>query len=185
MNCTTVWFSTLKLSFARYLSWCCTMCINEEAINLTCLERRIPHKNSRHKGKTRGVNLLAWWMIPRTVFSRWPTSFGLDRNISSILSSCARIFRSRGKFFLFVYIYGFIEVTRVQNNWVSSFQNFLQQSVILEKKGIKVGFLGYCDVYFQKTHHDSCLKIRKTYKAGPAIYSNRIAKRDVQHLKVK
>ncbi|XP_028405176.1 uncharacterized protein LOC114527664 [Dendronephthya gigantea] len=56
-----------------------------------------------------------------------------------------------------------------------------QRSVILEKKGVKIGFLGYCDVYFRT--RDSCSKIRKTYDAGPAIYSNRIAERDVQHLK--
>ena len=51
-----------------------------------------------------------------------------------------------------------------------------QRSVILEKKGIKVGFLGYCDF---------CLKVRKTYKAGAAIYRNDIAERDVRNLKRK
>ncbi|CAB3991400.1 Hypothetical predicted protein, partial [Paramuricea clavata] len=52
-----------------------------------------------------------------------------------------------------------------------------QRSLIQTKEGIKVGFLGYC--YIQ-----SCFSVRKKYKAGPAIYSDHIAKRDVLQLKV-
>lgn len=54
----------------------------------------------------------------------------------------------------------------------------LQQSLILKNKGIKIGFLGYCDV-------PSCLTLRKKYKTGPAVYTDPIAQRDVRRLKVR
>ena len=58
--------------------------------------------------------------------------------------------------------------------------------MIVEKKGITMGFLGYCDVvYFTpKDKVSGCYKIRKAYKAGPVPYSNHSAARDVKNLKV-
>ena len=55
----------------------------------------------------------------------------------------------------------------------------LQQYIILKKKGIKIGFLGYCYLYT-----GGCSAVRKMYKAGPAIYRDHIAQRDVRQLKV-
>ena len=55
---------------------------------------------------------------------------------------------------------------------------FLQQPLILKNKGIKIGFLGYCDI-------PRCVTVRKKYKAGPAVYSDLIAQRDVRQLKVR
>ena len=61
----------------------------------------------------------------------------------------------------------------------------LQESVILKKKGIKLGFLGYCDIRPIRSEFADCLAIRKGYKAGAAAYSDRIAQRDVRQLKVR
>jgi hypothetical protein len=70
------------------------------------------------------------------------------------------------------------------NTYIIRFLLFLQRSLIQTKKGIKVGFLGYSDVLQGPKNLQSCLSVRKTYNAGPAIYSAHIAKRDVLQLKV-
>lgn len=61
----------------------------------------------------------------------------------------------------------------------------LKESVILKKKGIKLGFLGYCDIQPTRPEFADCLAVRKRYKAGAAVYSDRIAQRDVRQLKVR
>ncbi|XP_073238204.1 capsule biosynthesis protein CapA-like isoform X1 [Porites lutea] len=55
-----------------------------------------------------------------------------------------------------------------------------QEPLILEAKGIKIGFLGYCD---SPSYKQNCTQIRKLYNAGPAIYSDVIAARDVNNLR--
>ena len=56
----------------------------------------------------------------------------------------------------------------------------MQEPLILEAKGIKIGFLGYCD---SPSYKQNCTQIRKLYNAGPAIYSDVIATRDVNNLR--
>lgn len=56
----------------------------------------------------------------------------------------------------------------------------MQEPLILEAKGIKIGFLGYCD---SPSYKQNCTEIRKLYNAGPAIYSDVIATRDVNNLR--
>ena len=56
----------------------------------------------------------------------------------------------------------------------------MQEPLILEAKGIKIGFLGYCD---SPSYKQNCTEIRKLYNAGPAIYSDVIAARDVNNLR--
>ena len=56
----------------------------------------------------------------------------------------------------------------------------MQEPLILEAKGIKIGFLGYCD---SPSYKQNCTQIRKLYNAGPAIYSDVIAARDVNNLR--
>ena len=57
----------------------------------------------------------------------------------------------------------------------------LQKPLILEAKGIKIGFLGYCDT--PSMMGLNCTEIRKLFNAGPAVYSDVIATRDVSNLK--
>ena len=56
----------------------------------------------------------------------------------------------------------------------------LQKPLILEVKGIKIGFLGYCNT---SAIGLNCTEIRKLFNAGPAVYSDVIATRDVSNLK--
>ena len=57
----------------------------------------------------------------------------------------------------------------------------LQKPLILEVKGIKIGFLSYCDT--SSMMGLNCTEIRKLFNAGPAVYSDVIATRDVSNLK--
>ena len=57
-----------------------------------------------------------------------------------------------------------------------------QEPLILERKGIKIGFLGYCDTP-SPTIKKNCTEMRMLFNSGPAIYGDDIATRDVQHLK--
>ena len=57
-----------------------------------------------------------------------------------------------------------------------------QEPLILERKGIKIGFLGYCDTP-SPTIKKNCTEMRMLFNSGPAIYRDDIATRDVQHLK--
>ena len=50
----------------------------------------------------------------------------------------------------------------------------------MELRGIKIGFLGYCDsvpVYI------NCTEMRMLFSSGPAVYRDDIATRDVNKLK--
>lgn len=49
----------------------------------------------------------------------------------------------------------------------------------MKKKGIKIGFLGYCYLYTRQ-----CSTVRKLYKAGAPFYSDVVAQQDVGQLKV-
>ena len=51
----------------------------------------------------------------------------------------------------------------------------------MEAKGIKIGFLGYCDS--PSSSDKNCSEIRKMFSAGPAVYSEVIAIRDVNNLR--
>jgi len=51
----------------------------------------------------------------------------------------------------------------------------------VEAKGIKIGFLGYCDS--PSSSDKNCSEIRKMFSAGPAVYSEVIAIRDVNNLR--
>ena len=51
----------------------------------------------------------------------------------------------------------------------------------MEAKGIKIGFLGYCDS--PSSSGKNCTEMRKLFKSGPAIYTDDIATRDVNSLK--
>ena len=60
----------------------------------------------------------------------------------------------------------------------------LQEPVIIEVKGLRVGFLGYC--YIELVYNtDNCEEVRRRYSAGPAIYRYDIAARDIKNLKVR
>ena len=52
----------------------------------------------------------------------------------------------------------------------------------MTKNGIKIGFLGYCEI---ETGYKSknCSEMRLLFNAGPAVYQDDIATRDVQKLK--
>ena len=52
--------------------------------------------------------------------------------------------------------------------------------MILERNGIKIGFLGYCDII---SKNKNCTEIRMLFSSGPAIYRDDIATRDVNKLK--
>ena len=56
----------------------------------------------------------------------------------------------------------------------------LQDPLILEAKGIKIGFLGYCDI---PSKNKNCTEMRMLYNSGPAIYTDDIATRDVNNLR--
>ncbi|EDO29397.1 predicted protein, partial [Nematostella vectensis] len=61
--------------------------------------------------------------------------------------------------------------------------------LIVKVKGIKVGFLGYCNVIHNdmsaNSHFDTCRRRRGSLLAGPAIYSPQSASRDINRLKDK
>jgi len=57
----------------------------------------------------------------------------------------------------------------------------LQKPLILEVKGIKIGFLGYCDS--PSANELNCTEIRRQFNVGPAAYSDVIATKDVSNLK--
>ena len=63
---------------------------------------------------------------------------------------------------------------------IVKFAFLLKEPLILDKKGIKIGFLGYCD---HVPDYPNCTAMRKLYKSGPAIYRDDIATRDVNKLK--
>jgi len=55
-------------------------------------------------------------------------------------------------------------------------------------KDIKIGFLGYCDIFIIITStrfHYTCPMRQGDSKAGPAMYSDENATRDVKALKVR
>ncbi|KAK2570293.1 Capsule biosynthesis protein CapA [Acropora cervicornis] len=52
--------------------------------------------------------------------------------------------------------------------------------LIVEVKGTKIGFLGYCDT---PSVNENCTGMRKIFKAGAAVYTDDIAARDVRNLK--
>ena len=56
----------------------------------------------------------------------------------------------------------------------------LQDPLILEAKGIKIGFLGYCDI---PSVNKNCTQMRMLFNSGPAIYREDIATREVNKLK--
>ncbi|XP_078377998.1 capsule biosynthesis protein CapA-like [Oculina patagonica] len=55
-----------------------------------------------------------------------------------------------------------------------------QEPLILERNGIKIGFLGYCDMI---SINKNCTEMRMLFNSGPAIYRDDIATRDVNKLK--
>jgi len=64
---------------------------------------------------------------------------------------------------------------------------FPQVPLIVKVKNIKIGFLGYCDVFSiedPKTFHYTCVVRQGKLNAGPALYSDEVATRDVNALKV-
>ena len=58
----------------------------------------------------------------------------------------------------------------------------LQEPLILERNGLKIGFLGYCD---DVLHHgkNNCTGIRSLFTSGPAVYQDAIATNDIMKLK--
>ncbi|XP_074624090.1 capsule biosynthesis protein CapA-like [Acropora palmata] len=58
--------------------------------------------------------------------------------------------------------------------------NSSQKPLIVEVKGTKIGFLGYCDT---PSVNENCTGMRKIFKAGAAVYTDDIAARDVRNLK--
>ena len=51
----------------------------------------------------------------------------------------------------------------------------------MTKNGIKIGFLGYCE--FETDYNfKNCSEMRLLFNAGPAVYRDDIAARDVQRL---
>ena len=56
----------------------------------------------------------------------------------------------------------------------------LQEPLILERRGIKIGFLGYCD---PKPAYINCTEMRMLFNSGSAVYRDDIATRDVNNLK--
>ncbi|KAL9967844.1 hypothetical protein ACROYT_G026142 [Oculina patagonica] len=55
-----------------------------------------------------------------------------------------------------------------------------QEPLILERNGIRIGFLAYCDIFISKIN---CTEVRMLFNSGPAIYRDDIATRDVNKLK--
>jgi len=55
-----------------------------------------------------------------------------------------------------------------------------QDPLILERRGIKIGFLGYCD---SPSINKNCTEMRMLFNSGPAAYRDDIATRDVNKLK--
>ena len=50
----------------------------------------------------------------------------------------------------------------------------------MERNGIKIGFLGYCDII---SVNKNCTEMRMLFNSGPAIYRDDIATKDVNKLK--
>ena len=50
----------------------------------------------------------------------------------------------------------------------------------MERNGIKIGFLGYCDII---SINKNCTEMRMLFNSGPAVYRDDIATRDVHNLK--
>ncbi|XP_058940460.2 capsule biosynthesis protein CapA isoform X1 [Pocillopora verrucosa] len=65
-----------------------------------------------------------------------------------------------------------------------SFGDYLssQEPLIMKKKGITFGFLGYCDM---PSPFKNCSQMRMLFTSGPAIYRDDVATRDVNKLKAK
>ncbi|XP_074624450.1 capsule biosynthesis protein CapA-like [Acropora palmata] len=61
--------------------------------------------------------------------------------------------------------------------WTSS-----QKPLILEVKGTKIGFLGYCDSP-SVDMYKNCTEMRMFFNSGPAVYTDDIATRDVHSLR--
>ncbi|XP_067021789.1 capsule biosynthesis protein CapA-like isoform X1 [Acropora muricata] len=61
--------------------------------------------------------------------------------------------------------------------WTSS-----QKPLILEVKGTKIGFLGYCDSP-SVLMYKNCTEMRMLFNSGPAVYTDDIATRDVHNLR--
>ncbi|CAH3017435.1 unnamed protein product, partial [Porites evermanni] len=55
------------------------------------------------------------------------------------------------------------------------------EPLILEVKGLKIGFLGYCDS--PSANELNCTELRRQFNVGPAAYSDVIATKDVSNLK--
>ena len=53
----------------------------------------------------------------------------------------------------------------------------------MTKNGIKIGFLGYCEFETIYVKFKNCSEMRLLFNAGPAVYQDDIATRDVQKLK--
>ena len=64
--------------------------------------------------------------------------------------------------------------------FLSFFILLLKEPLILKRKGINIGFLGYCD---HVPDFPNCTAMRSLYKSGPAVYRDDIATRDVKKLK--
>ena len=60
--------------------------------------------------------------------------------------------------------------------------HFLQKPLILEVKGTKIGFLGYCDSSSEGMYKN-CTETRMLFNSGPAVYTDGIATRDVHKLR--
>ena len=60
--------------------------------------------------------------------------------------------------------------------------HFSQKPLILEVKGTKIGFLGYCDTP-SVLMYKNCTEMRMLFNSGPAVYTDDIATRDVHNLR--
>ena len=65
-------------------------------------------------------------------------------------------------------------------NWPTIILSNLQDPLILERRGIRIGFLGYCD---SLSVNKNCTEMRMLFNSGPAVYRDDIATRDVNKLK--
>ncbi|PFX30445.1 Capsule biosynthesis protein CapA [Stylophora pistillata] len=65
-----------------------------------------------------------------------------------------------------------------------SFGDYLssQEPLIIKRKGIAFGFLGYCD---SPSVFKNCSQMRMLFTSGPAIYRDDVATRDINELKAK
>ena len=52
----------------------------------------------------------------------------------------------------------------------------------MERNEIKIGFLGYCDI-FVRSSRENCTEMRMLPNSGPAVYRDDIATREVNELK--